>query len=109
MQNLEKLTTVKLQQETVQKYSAHYLKFGVTLDNTWQPNTIIQYFKAYLRSIQDQQTFLKRLAKDGEVTWKAPYQVTFLIQKKEPYTVTEDLVVPAASDMCKMILTWHLM
>ena len=45
---------------------------------------------------------MKKSAKIGERALKCFYQVALRIaQKKQPYTLGEDLILPSATDMCK--------
>ena len=64
----------------------------------------VDYFKTYLKSLQGQQTLMKKSAKVGELALKCSYQVALRIaQKKQPYTIGEDLILPSTTDMCKTI------
>uniref|UniRef100_A0A8C5GFF6 Uncharacterized protein n=1 Tax=Gouania willdenowi TaxID=441366 RepID=A0A8C5GFF6_GOUWI len=62
----------------------------------------VEYFQTCLKSLQGQQTLMKKSAKVGELALKCSYQVALRIaQKKQPYTIGEDLILPSATDMCK--------
>ncbi|XP_073711553.1 zinc finger MYM-type protein 6-like [Misgurnus anguillicaudatus] len=64
----------------------------------------LEYFQASLRTLRGQQTIMKKSAKIGELALKASYKVALRIaQSKKPYTVAEDLILPAAIDMCNTI------
>ncbi len=62
----------------------------------------LEYFQANLKSFKGQQTIMRKSAKVGELALKASYQVALRIaQCKKPYQIAEDLILPAATDMCK--------
>uniref|UniRef100_A0A8P4GCM0 SCAN domain-containing protein 3 n=1 Tax=Dicentrarchus labrax TaxID=13489 RepID=A0A8P4GCM0_DICLA len=62
----------------------------------------VGYFQTCLKSLQGQQTLMRKSATVGELALKCSYQVALRIaQKKEPYTLGEDLILPSATDMCK--------
>lgn len=62
----------------------------------------LEYFQARLQSLQGQQTMMRNSAKVGELALKASKQVALRIAKcKKTYTIAEDLILPAATDMCK--------
>uniref|UniRef100_A0A671XCY3 DUF4371 domain-containing protein n=1 Tax=Sparus aurata TaxID=8175 RepID=A0A671XCY3_SPAAU len=62
----------------------------------------VEYFQTRLKSLQGQQILMKKSAKIGELAFKCSYQVALRIaQKKQPYTLGEDLKLPSATDMCK--------
>ncbi|MBN3299393.1 SCND3 protein, partial [Amia calva] len=97
----------------MQKYSENNLKFVFTFKETEGielPVCVIcsdmlsneEYFQAHLKSLKGQQTLMRQSAKVGELALKASYQVALQsAQNKKPYTIAEDLILPAVSDMCK--------
>src|SRR4029434_7230368 len=55
-----------------------------------------------LKSFEGQQTLMRQSAKVCELALKASYQVALRVaQTKQPYIITESLILPAASNMCK--------
>uniref|UniRef100_A0A3B4X3Q8 DUF4371 domain-containing protein n=1 Tax=Seriola lalandi dorsalis TaxID=1841481 RepID=A0A3B4X3Q8_SERLL len=61
----------------------------------------IQYFEEMLRIFKGQQTLMKKSATSSENALKASYQVALRVaQCKKPHTIAEQLILPAAVDMC---------
>lgn len=62
----------------------------------------IEYFQANLKSLRGQQTLIRKSSKVGELALKCSFQMALRIaQKKKPYTIGEDLIMPVATEMCQ--------
>lgn len=62
----------------------------------------VEYFRSCLKSLHGQQTLIRKTAKVGDLALKCSYQVALRIaQKKQQYTLGEDVILPSAIDMCK--------
>ena len=86
------------------------IKAATTLNETHHghlQNEQLEYFQACLQSLRGQQTMMRKSEKVEENAWKA-YQVAFRIalkkKKKLHIETAEDLMSPAANDVCGTLL-----
>ena len=65
----------------------------------------IEYMQQMLREFKGQQTTMRKSAKISENALKASYLVALRVAKcKKPHTIEEQLILPAAVDMCRALI-----
>uniref|UniRef100_A0A8C5NEZ3 DUF4371 domain-containing protein n=1 Tax=Gouania willdenowi TaxID=441366 RepID=A0A8C5NEZ3_GOUWI len=100
----------KRKREKTRKYTDNYLKFGFTFkerDGIEFPmcvicSTVLSNESMKPSKLQRHLETTHGHLKDENLALKCSYQVALRIaQKKQPYTIGEDLILPSATDMCK--------